>query len=416
MHKIEKDLQEKILILDGAMGTMVQTYQLSEKDYRGHSFLNFPIELKGNTDILNITKPEVIKDIYIQYLNAGANILCTNTFGANRISQADYTMSSEVYEMNFQGARIARQAIEENGYTESCYVAGAMGPTTKLASMSPIIGDPGYRSITFDELVEAYTEQAIALIDGGIDLFLLETITDTLNAKAALFALDLLFENLGQSFPVMVSGTITDASGRILSGQTVEAFVISVSHIPLLSIGLNCALGAAELRPYVEILNRQSPYHVSVHPNAGLPNQFGQYDQTPEELAEMIKEFSKAGWLNIVGGCCGTTPQHIRAIARAVQGLPPRKHAEITSVPQAYKNDIQDIISNWKNSSQSKPTFTLKEILAIIGQIEDKKTFMQVKSKFEQEVSLYHKEQELLIGAHMYGRFQYLKSTNNFKD
>src|SRR5262245_34558564 len=285
--KIEDILKERILVLDGAMGTMIQKHKLEEKDFRGEILKDHPHPLKGNNDLLSITRPDIIKEIHRQYFEAGSDIVETNTFGSTWVAQADYHLEHLVYEINFQAAKIAREVADEFTKKEPGkprFVAGSMGPTTKLASMSPDVNNPGFRAITFDQLVVAFKEQARGLMDGGVDLLLPETITDTLNVKAALFAIQELFEETGKRIPVMVSGTITDASGRILSGQTAEAFLISVSHVPLLSIGLNCAMGASALRPYLQVLNEKAPFFVSAHPNAGLPNEFGQYDQTPEQM------------------------------------------------------------------------------------------------------------------------------------
>ncbi len=325
--QIQDILKERILVLDGAMGTMIQRHKLTEEDFRNEALKDHPHPLKGNNDLLSITRPDIIKDIHRQYFEAGADIAETNTFGSTTVAQADYHLEFLVYEINFQAAKIAKEVADEFTKKEPNkprFVAGSMGPTTKLASMSPDVNNPGYRAITFDQLVVAFKEQAKGLLDGGVDMLLVETVTDTLNAKAALFAIEELFEELGRSVPVMVSGTITDASGRILSGQTTEAFLISVSHVPLLSIGLNCALGAAALRPYLQVLNEKSSFFVSAHPNAGLPNEFGQYDQTPDQMAKEIEEFLKEGLVNIVGGCCGSTPDHIRKIAEVATKFKPR--------------------------------------------------------------------------------------------
>ena len=321
-------LKERILIIDGAMGTMIQRHTLTEADFRGEKFKDHAHPLKGNNDILSITRPDIIKDIHREYLAAGADIIETNTFSSTTIAQADYHLEEFVYELNFQSARIAREAADEFTRRDPArprFVAGAMGPTNKTASLSPEVNNPGFRAVTFDHLAVAFKEQARALIAGGADLLLLETIIDTLNAKAALFAIQELFEELGREIPVMVSGTITDASGRTLSGQTTEAFLISVSHVPLLSIGLNCALGASALRPYLQVLNEKSPFFVSAYPNAGLPNEFGQYDQTPAEMAAQVEEYLKEGLVNFLGGCCGTTPEHIRQIAELAAKYAPRK-------------------------------------------------------------------------------------------
>lgn len=328
MKKIEDLLKERILVLDGAMGTMIQRHKLEENDFRNDKLKDHPHPLKGNNDLLSITRPDIIKEIHRMYFDAGSDIIETNTFGSTRVAQADYHLESWVYEINFQSAKIAREVADE--YTakqpdKPRFVAGSMGPTTKLASMSPDVNNPGYRAITFDELVDAFKEQARGLMEGGADLLLLETITDTLNVKAALFAIQELFDEKGKQIPVMVSGTITDASGRILSGQTAEAFLVSVSHVPLLSVGLNCAMGASALRPYLKVLHERSPFFVSAYPNAGLPNEFGHYDQTPEQMASEVEEYLKEGLVNIVGGCCGSTPDHIRKIAEAAKKYKPRQ-------------------------------------------------------------------------------------------
>ena len=334
MRDITEILKERILVLDGAMGTMIQKYKLEEKDFRNEKLKDHPHTLKGNNDLLVITRPDIIKEIHAKYFEAGADIAETNTFGSNAVAQDDYKLQHLVYEMNFQGAKIAREVADEFTKKEPHkprFVAGSMGPTTKIASISPDVNDPGFRAITFDQLVKAFKEQAKGLIDGGSDMLLIETITDTLNAKAALFAIEELFEETGKRLPIMVSGTITDASGRTLTGQTTEAFLISVSHVPLLSIGLNCALGAKELRPYLQVLANKSDFFVSAHPNAGLPNEFGQYDESPEFMAEQIEVFLKENLINIIGGCCGTTPPHIKAIAELAAKYKPR---EIVNVYQ----------------------------------------------------------------------------------
>jgi 5-methyltetrahydrofolate--homocysteine methyltransferase len=327
MMKIEDILKERIMVIDGAMGTMIQRHKLEEKDFRGERFKDHPYPLKGNNDLLSITRPDIIKDIHRQYFEAGADIIETNTFSGTSIAQADYHLQSIVYELNFQSSKIAREVADEFTKKEPHkprFVAGSMGPTNKTASLSPDVNNPGYRAITFDELVVAFKEQARGLIDGGSDMLLLETVIDTLNVKAALFGIQELFDEIGKTLPIMVSGTITDASGRTLSGQTTEAFLISVSHVPLLSVGLNCALGASALRPYLQVLNENAPFFTSAYPNAGLPNEFGQYDQTPEDMAAQIEEFLKEGLVNIVGGCCGTTPEHIRMIAEIAKKYKPR--------------------------------------------------------------------------------------------
>lgn len=326
--KIQDLLKERILVLDGAMGTMIQRHKLEESDFRGERFKNHPSPLKGNNDLLSITRPDIIKDIHMQYLDAGADIVETNTFSSTTIAQADYQLEPLAYELNYQSAKIAKEAADaftKRDPSKPRFVAGALGPTNKTASLSPDVNNPGYRAVTFDDLRIAYKEQAKGLIDGGADLLLIETIFDTLNAKAALFAVQEFFEEIGKSYPVMVSGTITDASGRTLSGQTTEAFLISVSHVPLLSVGLNCALGAEQLRPYLQILNENASFFVSAYPNAGLPNAFGHYDQTPDEMGKQVEEYLKEGLVNILGGCCGTTPDHIRVIANLVKKYKPRE-------------------------------------------------------------------------------------------
>ena len=323
-------LASRILILDGAMGTMIQSYKLQEADYRGERFADFDQDLAGNNDLLSITRPEIIKEIHCEYLKAGADILETNTFNGTRVSQADYSLEEIVYELNKVSAQLAREAADEYSTPgKPRFVAGVLGPTSRTCSISPDVNDPGARNVTFDELVENYTEATQGLIDGGADIILIETIFDTLNAKAAVYAVQTLFEEIGYELPIMISGTITDASGRTLSGQTTEAFYNSLAHAKPISIGLNCALGATELTPYVRELSRVANCFVSAHPNAGLPNEFGEYDQTPAEMAEIIREFAESGYLNIVGGCCGTSPGHIQAIAETVSNHVPRKIPEI---------------------------------------------------------------------------------------
>lgn len=326
MNNIREILKNRILVLDGAMGTMIQQYKLTEEDFRGERFKNHHLSLKGNNDILSITRPDVIKEIHAAYLEAGADIIETNSFGSTSIAQADYELEDAVYEINYACAKIAKEVAEtytKKNPNKPRFVAGSMGPTTKLASMSPDVNDPGYRNITFNELVIAFKEQAKGLIEGGSDLLLVETITDTLNAKAALFAIEEIQKELGTNLPVMISGTITDASGRTLSGQTTEAFMISIEHSKPLSIGLNCALGASALRPYLKVMREKSDFFVSAHPNAGLPNEMGEYDESPEQMAAQIKMFLDEGLVNIVGGCCGTTPAHIKAIAKLVEQYQP---------------------------------------------------------------------------------------------
>ncbi len=325
MQTLAEALKERILILDGAMGTMIQRYKFEESDFRGQRFAHWHTDLKGNNDLLCLTRPDIISEIHSQYLEAGADIIETNTFSSTSVAQADYDMQELVYELNFQAAQIAKKAaIRYSTPEKPRFVAGAIGPTNKTASISPNVNDPGYRAITFDQLVEAYYLQIKGLVEGGVDVLLVETVFDTLNCKAALFAIEQYFEDGGRKVPKMVSGTITDASGRTLTGQTTEAFMISILHADLLSIGLNCALGAKDLRPYLRTMSQKSPIWVSAYPNAGLPNEFGHYDQSPEQMAEEIKVFLDEGLLNIVGGCCGTTPDHIRAIAKLAAGYKPR--------------------------------------------------------------------------------------------
>ena len=324
---IKKDLENRILVLDGAMGTMIQNHNLAEEDFRGSRFKKHPCSLKGNNDLLSITQPKIIKEIHLEYLKAGADIIETNTFSSTSIGMADYQMEDLAYELNYESAKIAREAA--NFYSEKTpekkrYVAGSIGPTNKTASMSPDVNDPGFRAITFDDLVKAYKEQVMGLIDGGSDVLFVETIFDTLNAKAALYAIDCIKDEKSIEIPIMISGTITDASGRTLSGQTVEAFRISLSHLPILSIGFNCALGADQLLPYVKRLSNKSRVFISAHPNAGLPNAFGEYDQNPKEFQELIEEYLKQNLVNIIGGCCGTTPDHIRLISEIVKKYTPR--------------------------------------------------------------------------------------------
>lgn len=320
-------MKERILILDGAMGTMIQEYKFEEADYRGERFQDYQMPLKGNNDLLSLTQPEVIKVIHQKYLEAGADIIETNTFSCTTIAMADYHMEDLVYELNFESAKLAREVADDYSLAhpeKPAFVAGSMGPTNKTASMSPDVNDPGYRAVSFDDLRLAYKQQAEALIDGGVDLLLVETVFDTLNAKAALFAIEEIKEERNIDIPVMLSGTITDASGRTLSGQTAEAFLISVSHIPLLTIGFNCALGANLLQPHLEAIANKTDLSISAHPNAGLPNAFGEYDETPEYMAEQIEAYLKKNLINIIGGCCGTTPAHIKAIAEVAAQYEPR--------------------------------------------------------------------------------------------
>ena len=328
MKDILKIAKRKILILDGAMGTMIQRYKLTENDFRKGWFENHPSSLKGNNDLLSLTRPEIIKEIHVSFFESGADIVETNTFSGTSIAQLDYGLENYAYDINFHGAQIAKEVATEFTQKQPSkprFVAGSIGPTNRTASISPDVNNPGYRNITFQQLNIAFQEQAKGLIEGGVDLLFVETIFDTLNAKAALYAISQVFKELKKSVPVMVSGTITDASGRTLTGQTAEAFLISMSHFPLLSVGLNCALGAKEMKPYLKTLSNKSSFLISAHPNAGLPNEFGEYDDTPKIMVEQIREFLKDGLINIVGGCCGTTPEHIKAISNLAKEYSPRK-------------------------------------------------------------------------------------------
>ncbi|WP_408046746.1 homocysteine S-methyltransferase family protein [Tenacibaculum crassostreae] len=327
MPNIYQEIQKRILVLDGAMGTMLQQYKFSEEDFRGERFKDYPTPLQGNNDLLSITQPEAVKEVHRKYFAAGADIVETNTFSGTTIAMADYQMEDLVYELNYKSAKIAKEVAEEFTAKEPHkprFVAGSIGPTNRTASMSPDVNDPGYRAVTFDELRIAYKQQVEALIDGGSDILLVETVFDTLNAKAALFAIEEVKTERNIEVPIMVSGTITDASGRTLSGQTAEAFLISISHIPLLSVGFNCALGANLLQPHLEAIASKTDYAISAHPNAGLPNAFGEYDETPEEMATQIEEYLKKNLINIIGGCCGTTPKHISEIATIAAKYKPR--------------------------------------------------------------------------------------------
>ena len=338
MMDIQTALRERILVIDGAMGTIIQRHKLQEADYRGSRFSQWTSDLKGNNDLLCLTQPQIIKDIHLQYLEAGADIIETNTFNAQRVSLADYHMESLAYEINAEAARIAREAVQQflaspasNGRT-AAWVAGAIGPMNKTLSLSPDVNNPGYRALSFDEAMEAYYEQVKGLVDGGVDLLLIETIFDTLNAKAAIFAIKKYFRDTGKpELPISISGTITDASGRTLSGQTLEAFYISVMHARPLSVGLNCALGAKEMRPHIEELSQLASCYVSAYPNAGLPNAMGEYDEHPKDTGHYLESWAREGFVNIVGGCCGTTPDHIRHIAEQVKHISPRKKPETAS-------------------------------------------------------------------------------------
>tara|TARA_R110002072_G_scaffold175495_4_gene331273 strand:+ start:1257 stop:2258 length:1002 start_codon:yes stop_codon:yes gene_type:complete len=328
MSNIYQEIKKRILVLDGAMGTMLQQYKFTEEDFRGERFKNYSSPLQGNNDLLSITQPEAVKEVHRKYFLAGADIVETNTFSGTTIAMADYQMENLVYELNYQSAKIAKEVAQEITSKEPHkprFVAGSIGPTNRTASMSPDVNDPGYRAVTFNDLRIAYKQQTEALLDGGVDLLLVETVFDTLNAKAALFAIEEVKDERKIDIPIMVSGTITDASGRTLSGQTAEAFLISVSHIPLLSVGFNCALGANLLQPHLESIASKTDFAISAHPNAGLPNAFGEYDETPEEMAAQIEEYLKKNLINIIGGCCGTTPDHITAIANVAAKYQPRQ-------------------------------------------------------------------------------------------
>lgn len=330
--KLHELIKSRVLVLDGAMGTMIQGYKLTEADFRGERLKNHTHDVKGDNELISIVRPDILLDIHLQYYRAGADFAETNTFSATRIAQADYHLEDLAYEMNVESARVARKAAdiaESETPGRVCFVAGVLGPTNRTASISPLVNDPGFRNVNFDELREAYKEATRGLIEGGADTILVETIFDTLNAKAALFAVDEVFEELGIVLPVMISGTITDMSGRLLSGQTPEAFWNSLRHVKPFSIGLNCALGAKEMRPHIDTLSRVADVNVSAHPNAGLPNEMGEYDQSPEHMADLVGEFAGSGLVNIVGGCCGTTPAHIEAIANAVKASKPRVAPEI---------------------------------------------------------------------------------------
>jgi len=328
MSTIKEELKKRILIIDGAMGTMIQQHKLTEEDFRGERFKNWPKDVKGNNDLLSITQPEIITGIHKEYLLAGADIIETNTFSSTSIAQADYDMQSLAYELNKQSAKCAKKAIEayqkETGDSTPKFVAGAIGPLNKTLSLSPDVNNPGYRAVSFDEVADAYTEQIHGLAEGGVDVLLIETIFDTLNAKAAIFAAKNYFQKNNIELPIMISGTITDASGRTLSGQTLESFYISIQHANPLSVGLNCALGAKEMRPHIEELSGIASCFTSAYPNAGLPNSMGEYDEQPHETALIIEDWAKEGFLNIVGGCCGTTPNHIKAIAQKARNYSPR--------------------------------------------------------------------------------------------
>ena len=318
INKIKEILEERIIILDGAMGTMIQQHNLSEEDFRGEIFKDHPYDLKGNNDILSLTQPEIIKNIHREYFDAGADIVETNTFNGTSISQADYHTEEFVYEINYQAAKIAKEVADEFNKTEKDkprFVAGALGPTSKTLTLSPDVNNPGYRVVNFDQMMNSYYESAKALVDGGVDILMIETIFDTLNAKSAIYAVDKVCSEKGINLPIMISGTIVDQSGRTLSGQTTEAFWISIAHTKnLLSVGLNCSLGAKQMRPFVEELSNIAEVYLSVYPNAGLPNEMGEYDETPNITSDVLEEFADSGFINLVGGCCGTTPEHIKGI------------------------------------------------------------------------------------------------------
>ena len=333
INQLEAAASERVLVLDGAMGTMIQRHRLVEADFRGTQFAAHDRPLKGNNDMLCLTRPEIIKEIHRAYLIAGADIVETNTFSSTRIAQADYGLEDWAFQLNEAAARIAREAADEVAAQTGIprFVAGALGPTNKTASLSPDVNRPGFRAITFEELVAAYSEQARGLIAGGADVLLVETVFDTLNAKAALFGIEAVMADLDCQLPIMISGTITDASGRTLSGQTTEAFLISLQHVNAFSIGLNCALGAEQLTPFLEVMAREADCRVSAYPNAGLPNELGDYDQGPEAMAAAVKPFLDRQWLNILGGCCGTTPDHIAALAQVAKGAIPRPLKSVTA-------------------------------------------------------------------------------------
>ncbi len=328
LAKLEIEANGRILLLDGAMGTMLQSLDFDEADFRGERFVSHNKDLRGNNDLLSLTQPRSIKEIHKAYFEAGADLVETNTFNSNSISQSDYSLEAHVAELNEQSARLAREAadeVETHEPNRPCYVVGVLGPTNRTASISPSVNDPGFRNTTFDALTETYIEATLALVEGGSDIIMVETIFDTLNGKAALMAIEIAYEQQGFRLPIMISGTITDRSGRTLSGQTPEAFWYSVQHVEPFSVGLNCALGAADLRPYIEELSGIANTRVSAHPNAGLPNEFGEYDETPKVMGEFLEEFAQSGLVNIVGGCCGTTPDHIREFRRRLDGIAPRK-------------------------------------------------------------------------------------------
>lgn len=328
-NNIQEELKKRILVLDGAMGTMIQRHKLTEDHFRGNRFKDHPVPLKGNNDLLSLTQPDIILDIHRAYYEAGADIAETNTFSSTSIAQADYSLENIVYELNKVSAELAKKAADEYSTPDKPrFVAGSIGPTNRTASISPDVNNPGFRAITFDELKDAYITQVNGLLDGGSDILLIETVFDTLNAKAAVVACQEVFDERSKEWPIMISGTITDNSGRTLSGQTAEAFLISLSHVPLLSVGFNCALGAKQLEPHLKAISTKAPFAISAHPNAGLPNEFGNYDETPELMAAQIERYLDQNLINIIGGCCGTTPDHIKVIADLAQRYSPRKFEE----------------------------------------------------------------------------------------
>jgi len=347
LEALQQAISERIMILDGAAGTMIQSYKLDEAGYRGDQFADWPCDVKGNNDLLNLTQPQIVEEMHRAYFEAGADIVETNTFSATTIAQADYQMEEHAYAISLQGAQIARRVADDvtaQTPDKPRYVAGAIGPTNRTASISPDVNDPGLRNVTFDELVGAYEETVRGMIEGGVDMLLVETIFDTLNAKAALFAIESVFEELGLELPVMISGTITDASGRTLSGQTAEAFWYSVKHIKPFSIGLNCAFGAEQMRPFIAELSRLAETNVCAYPNAGLPNEMGEYDESPETMSGHLQEWASSGLVNLVGGCCGTTPAHIAQVAQAVDGVSPRN---IPNLPvQTRLSGLEPLVLN----------------------------------------------------------------------
>ena len=348
MENFKEILQNKILLLDGPMGTMIQSYGLQEKDFRGKEFIDHPSDLKGNNDILSLVRPDIITEIHLAYLNAGADLIETNTFNSTSISQEDYGLQHRVYDINVAAARIAKEACElvtKENPKKPRFVCGAIGPTNRTASMSPDVSKPDFRNIDYDALVNSYREQAKGLIDGGVDILLIETVFDTLNCRAALFAIQELMEDINVKIPIMVSGTVTDASGRLLSGQTVEAFWHSIRHVDLLAVGLNCALGAEQIRPYIETLSKIADTNVLVYPNAGLPNEFGEYDQSPLSMSGFLSEFADSSFVNIIGGCCGVTPEHIAEFSKLIEKKDPRKIPEVDPITKLSGLEPLSILS-----------------------------------------------------------------------